>query len=210
CSVSDKGGNPISINGYVKDDKDSIAAIFNTSSDGLGKFILFPGTKNRKYIAFIQWNSKVLSFPLPRIVMTSYQLALVQADTQQLKFRIGLGDSVYNNKTISYLIGESHGRIYYAATGSGMYEASIPRKDLPRGLVSFYLYNELKQQVSARKIFNNYKELHVDFLTNKKKYTSRERVRLSLTIKNREEKPTQAMLSIAVTDNRYIQWPLSQ
>ncbi|CAN5227972.1 hypothetical protein BH11BAC6_BH11BAC6_01930 [soil metagenome] len=55
---------PISVQGYLKDSRDSIIANFTTNQNGLGKFTFEP-SGYRKYTVFLNWQGKNLSYPLP-------------------------------------------------------------------------------------------------------------------------------------------------
>ena len=206
-SAQDAQGNLISTAGIVKDDRDSVVAVFN-SSTGLGKFIIFPPSRNRKYTAYVTGNNSApQAYPLQKLNAMAYQLAVTEQNNEQIKFRVALGDSVYNKKTPSYLLAVAAGTVCFASMGQGMYEINIPKKDLPAGVVTFHLFNEQKQQVSERKVFNERKELIVDIIPNKNNYLPRDLVKMVISIKDIEGKPIAAVLSAAVTDNRYIQWP---
>ena len=51
--VTDQNNNPLEVEGYVKDNRDSLTAKFKTSLPGLGKFSLFPWN-SRQYTVFIK------------------------------------------------------------------------------------------------------------------------------------------------------------
>lgn len=205
-SAYDSQGNPISISGTLKDDRDTVVAVFN-SSTGLGKFIFFPASRNRKYTAYVTGdNSTLPTYPLQRLSAMAYQLAITEQNSEHIKFRVALGDSVYNKKTPTYLLGVTGSRVCFASMGQGMYEVTIPKKDIPGGVVTFHLFNEQKQQVSERNVFIEKKEVIVDISTNKNNYVPRDLVKMAISVKDTEGTPIAAVLSVAVTDNRYIKW----
>src|SRR5688572_765742 len=106
-TAMDKFGNPVYVSGMLKD-RDSI--ITNFSGTGIGKFSFQPYSKDRIYKVYIKRNNAPeLVYTLPVINIDSYQLSLQEKNSDQLVFRVALGDSAYKNKEKSYLLGIAGG-----------------------------------------------------------------------------------------------------
>lgn len=203
CSVvftaADKNGNPVQISGTVKDNKGSEVTGFTGS--GIGKFVFQPYSKDRTYKVFVKTNNATeLVYDLPAIRADAFQLALQQRTAEELLFRVVLGDSVYNKKAASYLLGVAAGKICFAAAGSGMYMVNVPVSELPHGPVDFYLFDREKKMVSRRMVFNDANNTVINITTDRLDYLPRQKAKVNISITDNEGKPVKAALCVAVTD----------
>jgi hypothetical protein len=203
----DAKGNPLKISGMIRDERNAPVTSFHTSADGMGKFEIFP-SKNRTYTANVKLpdNSEV-NIPLPLRDENAWQLSLLQQDQNSMRFRIGQGDSLYEKRPVSYLLGVSRGRVCFAAVGTGMYEINVPTKDFSTGIASFYLFNNQKENVSKRHVFVERKNVNLEVNTGKTIFAAREQVKLDIAATDLNAMPLRAVFSVAVTDDKYVKWP---
>lgn len=199
-TATDKFGNPVNVDGVVKD-RDSV--ITNFSGTGIGKFSFQPYSKDRIYKVYIKGNNATeLVYTLPAINTGSYQLSLQEKNSDHLVFRVALGDSVYKNKEKSYLLGLAGGKICFASAGDGMYMVNIPLTNFPNGIADFYLYNGKQEMVSKRTVFIERNFPQVNISTDRQDYFSRQKANVNVIVTDHEGKPVKAVLSVAVTDSR--------
>jgi len=207
-TAMDKYGNPVNVNGTVKDNRDSL--ITNFSGTGIGKFSFQPYSKDRTYKVYIKRNNAPeLVYNLPAITTGSYQLSLQERNADQLVFRVALGDSAYKNKEMSYLLGIAGGKICFASAGTGMYMVNIPLNNFPPGIADFYLYNGKQEMMSKRSVFIERNFPQVSISADRQDYFSRQKVNLNITIVDNEGKPVKAVLSASVTDNKLSGEPIN-
>jgi TonB-dependent Receptor Plug Domain len=203
----DAKGNPMKITGTVRDDRKTAVTGFQTSPDGLGKLEFFP-SKNRTYTAYARLpDNSEKTYPLPSIDNYAWQLSLLKQEQNSLRLRIGQGDSLYEKKAVSYLLGISRGKLCFAAVGTGMYEINVSLKNFPQGIASFYLFDTQKRNVSKRHVFVEKKDVNLVVSTGKSNFAVREQVKLDIGVTDPEGNPLRAMLSIAVTNDKYVKWP---
>lgn len=200
-TATDTYGMPLQVSGYVKDNFGNEMVKF--AGNGIGKFVFEPYSKDRRYNVHIKTNNSAEQvFTFPAIKTGAFQLSLQKQTTEELVFRIALGDSVYNTKAASYLLGIADGKICFASEGKAMYMVNIPVKTLPHGVVEFYLYDGNLELRSRRTVFNEQYNSVVDITSDRQEYTSRQKAKLNINITDKEGKPVKAVFSVSLTDKR--------
>ncbi len=196
-------GEPLEVSGWVTDTRDSISTNFKTTIPGLGKFS-FDAWNPRKYFAHIKWkNNRVITYPLPLIDQFASQLSLTEQNSQTIKIRVSLGDSLYNKNKKTYLLGVSRDSLCFAASGTNMYDVQIPKSSFPKGRATLFLFNEEKEIVSQRSIYIDTGFTNVVVETDKSVYGPREKVKLNLNSSAFDGHPLGALFTVSVTDDRF-------
>ena len=200
--VADQNGNPLVVNGLVKDGRDTIVARFSTNKAGLSQFNFYPKWFSR-YKVFIQNNDRYDSIAvLPRINLYATQLSVVKQNDQIIKVRVMLEDSIYSPDYKTYLMGISKDSLCFAGVGMGMYELNISVANFPGGVASLLLFNTQKQLVSERNIYIDKKDVVVNISTGSQTYLARENVRLNIDVADAAGRPLPATLAVSVVDSR--------
>lgn len=200
-TATDKYGMPLQVSGYVKDNFGNEMVKF--AGNGIGKFVFEPYSKDRRYNVYIKTNNSAEQvFSLPAIKTGAFQLSLQKQTAEELVFRIALGDSVYNKKAASYLLGIAEGKICFASEGKAMYMVNIPVNTLPHGVVEFYLYDGNLELRSRRTVFNEQYNSVVNITSDRQEYTSRQKAKLNISITDKGGKPVKAVFSVSLTDKR--------
>jgi hypothetical protein len=198
-TAADKEGKPVDISGTVKYNFNNEVAKF--SGNGLGKIVFEPYSKDRTYkVNFKTNNSAEQTYLLPAIRTGAFQLSLQKHTKDEFVFRVALGDSAYNKKASSYLLGMANGKVCFASSGSIMYMVNVPVSSLPHGIIDFYLFDQNKELKSKRTVFNDNYNSAVNITTDKPEYGSRQKTKLNFTITDYEGKPVKAVFSVSVTD----------
>ena len=197
-TAADKNGMPLQASGFVKDNFGNEMVKF--TGNGIGKFSFEPYSKDRIYKVYIKTsNSTEQVYSLPAIKTGAFQLALQKQTPEELVFRVALGDSAYNEKASSYLLGVAGGKICFASEGKAMYMVNIPVNTLPHGLVDFYLYDAKQELKSRRTVFNEHYNTVVNIVSDKQEYPSRQRAKLTINVTDSESKPVKAVFSVSIT-----------
>lgn len=204
--VTDQNNNPLDVDGYIKDNRDSVAARFKTTLPGIGRFLLFPW-KTRQYTAYIKTrNDQVFSFPLPSTDDNAACLSIVGENDNSLKVLVSLGDFLYDRKTTTYILGVSRDSLCFAGVGQQMYETDIPKKNFPQGEATLLLFGENKQLLSERKIYIDDNSIKVDAKMDKENYEARDNVTLDISVNDAENHPALALLTMSVTDDSNVKY----
>jgi len=200
--VHDHNGNPLMVQGVVKDNRDTVVAKFITNNSGLAKFIFSP-TWFGKYKIFIQDNDKYDSAAvLPSVNRYAAQIAVEEQNEQSVKIRVMLEDSIYTDDYTTYILGISKDSLCFAGIGRGMYELNIPLSNYPGGIAKLILFNAEKQVISERDIYINKRPVNVNVTPDKTNYSVRENVKLDISVTDANGTPSLAALSVAVVDSR--------
>ena len=200
-TAADKNGMPVQVSGYVKDNFGNEVVKFN--GNGIGKFSFEPYSKDRTYKVYIKTNNTAEQvYSLPAIKTGAFQLSLQKQTPEELVFRVALGDSAYNKKASSYLLGVAGGKICFASEGKAMYMVNIPVNTLPHGMIDFYLYDANKELKSKRTVFNEQYNAAVNITADKQEYGSRQKAKLDINITDNAGKPVKAVFSVAITDKK--------
>ena len=209
CTIAfrayDKNGNPASIFGYVTDNRDSVTTRFQTSYSGLGKFN-FEVWSNRKYTVHIKDpDNKQITYPLPSLLQSVAQLAVTSQDNDVVNIRVALGDSLNNKNFSTYLLGVSKDSLCFAATGRGMYEVSIAKKDFPAGKATLLLFNDKRQIISERNIYIN-RDNHVTVAIKpiKSNDQSPGKLNFAVAVTDADNRPEPALLTMSVTNDSMV------
>ena len=200
-TATDKNGIPLQVSGYVKDNFGNEMVKF--AGNGIGKIVFEPYSKDRRYNVHIKTdNSAEQVFSLPAIRTGAFQLSLQKQTPEELVFRIALGDSAYNKKASSYLLGIADGKICFASEGKAMYMVNIPVNTLPHGIIDFYLYDANNELRSRRTVFNEGYNSVINITSDRQEYASRQKAKLNVNVTDKEGKPVKAVFSVSITDKK--------
>ncbi len=177
-------GFGIDVNGEIVDDRGKHIATINTENLGMGRFSFVP-EPNRKYLANVKSsNSGVLTEKLPIAKQTGYVLAVKNiADSISVRIKVsadGLGKDVI-------LIASQDGLIRYASKKhltSSDNQLSIDQSIFYTGVVQFTLFNAEAVPVAERLTFCNHDDMLSITTDIKNEYKKREKVALSIDLKD--------------------------
>ncbi len=189
---------PFSIDGYVKDNHDSVVTRFTTNVNGLAKFS-FESSGYRTYKAVINWNGKEIIYPLPKFNFFAGQLSIAK-QTGGCKITVLLGDSVYSNNFTTYVIGVSKDSLIFAGIGKGQYEVNVDNQKLPDGIAAFYLFDKNFNLLSERSVYVHDNNLQVKAVTDKSVYKLRDKVMLDISITDAQQHAIPSLITISVVD----------
>jgi TonB-dependent SusC/RagA subfamily outer membrane receptor len=194
-------GEPLHVEGIIKDNRDTNVAKFTTNTNGLAKFEFEP-SGYRKYRAVINWNGKETSYFLPPFNYHAGQISVVH-QPGAYKLRILLGDSIFTKETPTYIVGISKDSLVFAGIGKGLCEVSVEESKLPPGITTFYLFSADFKPLSERSVYVNSNNLHVNVATDKSNYNKREKINLSLSITDAAQHAIPSLLAVSVSDSLF-------
>lgn len=199
--VTNDKGEPLHLDGIIKDNRDTIVAHFSTDRNGLAKFEFEP-SGYRKYKAVVSFNGKETSYFLPAFDFRAGQIS-VSHQPGSYKLRILLGDSIFTKETSTYIIGISKDSLVFAAIGKGLYEVSVEESKLPQGITTYYLFSKDFKLLSERSVYVNNGNLHVSVTTDKSNYAKREKIALNLSVTDAMQHAVPSLLSVSISDSLF-------
>ncbi len=198
CNAVDENGNPVRATGIVTNAIDTNRIYFNTNDLGFAAFSI-PAVHNRKYTVTLSYSGKTWSEILLPSPAAGWQLSLTERKKDRIKVRISLSDSLYKVSPLSYIVAVAAGKVRFAASGKGMYEAEIPLAEFPQGLASIGLYNERGELVSSRPFFLDQQQLTIELKPNMAAFAAHDPVNLGISFMNAAGKPVRSRFSVSVS-----------
>ncbi|HRI19786.1 MAG TPA: hypothetical protein PLA68_02480, partial [Panacibacter sp.] len=194
-------GQPVIIDGYIKDNRDTAIAKFTTNGNGFGKFDFEP-SGYRKYKAIVNWHGKEVSYPLPAFDYYKGQLSVTK-QPGSYKLRILLGDSIYSQAAVTYVLAVSKDSLFYAVIGRGQYEAVLDQKAIPDGIATFYLFDKRFNLLSERSIYVRENNVQVKLSADKKSYLKRDKIVLNLSVADAKSQAIPSLVALSVGDANF-------
>ena len=193
-------GEPVS--GYLTDNANIRITEFKSEHQGMGLFRFRP-YEGQAYKAIVKFDDGYeKSFDLPRIQPKGCVLSIDNSDPENLMISITATVSLVNEEVT--LIAQGNNRIHYVSksklTGTRL-STSIPKKRFPEGILQLTLFSAQNEPLAERLIFINHQEqLKIDVSTSAQDFAKREKVRLSLQVTDKDDKPVLGSFSVSVID----------
>ena len=176
---------------------------FSSLHQGMGSFYFTP-QKNQQYYATITKPAGISqTFVLPECLPRGYALNLQSVSANALQLR------VLSTETEELaLVAQVRGKMVYATALPvlpGSTTLAIPTADFPVGVTQLTLFDSKGIARAERLCFvNAHKQLNIKVVADKEKYLPREKVKLSITVKDDKGLPMPANLSMAVVNDQWL------
>ena len=201
--VDQKTNTGIKVDGQILDSAGKTVAYMKTAKFGLGVFNLTP-TAEENYKAELEFNGKNYSFPLPKVQTNGYVMQVNNRDVDSVTIKIstnldtGLGDL--------YLVGQMRGSLFYAGkinSDEQVAKTYISKDSLPDGIAQLTIFSGSGEPLCERLIYieRPENEIKLRSSTDKKIYSTREKVNLNLAVRNFKNFDVEADLSVTVTNS---------
>lgn len=176
---------------------------FASFYDGMGKFSFTPQPgKNYEAVITSPFQLKQ-AIALPAAINSGYSLS-VQPEKESIKVNMYVPE-----KTKCEVLIRNNDKVYTSIpvnAKKGINDISIPTSRLPVGLYAVSLVADNKIY-AERLIFINYQDgLKIEIETDKKEYLPREKVLVSVTTKDKNDKPIASSLSVSVADEKILSY----
>ena len=154
------GGNglPVVVSGSVFDSKNQEAAQFSSVHDGMGVFELTPAL-NEKYVAAISFGDGTKkTFALPAIKNEGVILEVAINNPTKLFIRVERGELNKNSYNDLIIAAQLKNEIVYLNKlniDEGFDAVSIPKKNLPPGIMHIVLLDKTGRSLAERLVFPN-------------------------------------------------------
>jgi hypothetical protein len=201
--VKNAEGQPLETSGILYKNQQIIDTI-QTSSYGLGKFILTPQIGNHYYVKVLNRNGNDTLYSLPAIFPRMPMISITKAVVNDtLQFTIKNAGSAGK---LFFLIHDyrdiSLASVFNAKESN--YSVKIPLTEVPKGVNTLTLLDSAAKPLAERLFFAHYNSRTlIDVHTNSSNYLKRERVELSLKLHAPDGKTLQGIASLAcIQDSR--------
>lgn len=199
----DEFGDPVEVYGEIIDAKNQVVANFSSYHQGMGAFEWTPKAGEAYQARLITPAKNKQVFKLPVATQEGQTLRVVEQTATDLKVEV-----LSNSTTEMYLALQSRQELYYTKTlevKAGANQLTIPTTDCPIGIAQLTLFDKNKVAVAERLFFANQdQQLDIQIQTDKEKYLPREKVALTMTVKDHKGEPVEGAFSMAVVDDKQL------
>ncbi|UKJ07893.1 TonB-dependent receptor plug domain-containing protein [Solitalea lacus] len=204
----DAHGIGVEVDGYIADQDNNRVTDFKSKHLGLGKIAMIP-EPGKKYTAYFKNRSgaeqRVI---LPAAISDGVVLNLRNQTADRIQGMIMASKAFQATKKEVVLVGQAYGTVYYTANErleDKAYQISIPKDRFPTGIAQITIFTLDGIPLAERLLFINKNDgLNVQLSTDKQVYDPREKVDMTVTVKDIFGNPVEGDFSIAVTDDHSV------
>lgn len=194
---------PADVEGVVMTAKGSQVETFSSFHMGMGAFELKPQAGEKYYVKITKPEGIKETFELPEPLTRGYVLNTDPSKTGEMMLTVNTTE----NEELS-LVAQVRGKIYYATAFNavaGQNKIAIPTVKFPIGVSQVTLFDSKGIARAERLVFvNKHKQLSISVTTDKEKYLPREKVKMTVTVKDDRGLPMPANLSMSVTNDQLL------
>lgn len=194
-------GFPMDVAGFIEDEKGNKVADFKSIHDGMGNVIL-KTDENQKYFAVLTSpfkSDEKIALPLAK---KSAFVINAQKELENVSLKIYAPIAI-EAKVLLRNTSKIHKSVHLNLK-QGWNVLDIKTKDFPVGIQSFSLLVE-NRIVAERLVFLNYQNgLKIEIKTDKEMYLPREKVKVSILTKDKNNVPITSNLSVSVVDSKLL------
>ncbi|MBL7922114.1 MAG: hypothetical protein JNJ40_17500 [Bacteroidia bacterium] len=196
-------GKPADIEGIVLDEKGATVTAFSSFHQGMGVFKLNPLASEKYTIKITKPEGINQIFKLPEALKRGYAFNVDNSKEGELTLNI-------NSTEIEELslIAQVRGKSFYSTVinaKKGANKITFPTANFPIGVSQITLFDSHSIPRAERLVFvNKDKHLNISIETDKEKYLPREKVKMTLFVKDERGLPMPANLSMAVVNDQLL------
>ncbi|MBX7243427.1 MAG: hypothetical protein K1X92_16935 [Bacteroidia bacterium] len=202
-SAKDEFGKPADVQGYITNKKGEVVARFESYHKGMGAFSFTPQPSESYTAHLTQPQDITQEYTLPEALPRGYGLHIQKTENEQIIVTVHSTE----NEALS-IVATVHGQQYFAHSfqaGKGTNNLTIPTQSMPVGITQLTLFDSKGIPRSERLAFvNKHKKLQITLSTDKEKYLPREKVNVTVTVKDERGMPMPANLSLSVVNDQLL------
>ncbi|MBL0328806.1 MAG: hypothetical protein IPP64_05155 [Bacteroidetes bacterium] len=191
------------IEGIVINEKGTEVASLTSFHMGMGSFKFTPQPNEKYSVKITKPEGISETFALPKPMERGYVMNVDNSKPGELTVNVNTSET----ETLS-LIAQVRGKIYYSTeivTKKGSNKIVFPTSNFPIGVSQITLFDSKDVPRAERLAFvNKDKQLTIAVETDKEKYLPREKVKMTVTVKDERGIPMPANLSMSVVNDQLI------
>lgn len=196
-------GKPADVEGVVLTEKGSKVASFSSFHQGMGAFKFNPQSGETYHVKITKPEGISETFKLPSVLERGYVL---NVDNSKIG-EVGVNINTTETEKLA-VVAQVRGKLYYstlidAKPGSNKFVFSTD--EFPIGVSQITLFDSKGIARAERLAFvNKHKQLTISVDTDKDKYLPREKVKMTLTVKDERGLPMPANLSMSIVNDQLL------
>ncbi|MDQ3112264.1 MAG: MG2 domain-containing protein [Bacteroidota bacterium] len=196
-------GKPADIEGVVLTEKGSQVSSFSSYHMGMGAFTFNPQPNEKYHVKITKPEGIKASYPLPEALPNGFAMNI----DNRKKGEIGVTINSTETEEVT-LLAQVRGKIYYSTiinATKGKNKIIFPTSAFPVGVTQITLFDSKGTPRAERLAFvNKDKQLNISVTTTKEKYLPREKVTMTINVKDDRGMPMPANLSMAVVNDQLL------
>jgi uncharacterized protein YfaS (alpha-2-macroglobulin family) len=196
-------GKPADVEGIVLNSKGTQVSSFSSYHDGMGAFSFTPLASEKYTVKITKPEGISEVYKMPEALVRGYVLNTDNSKPGEIKTIIRTTET----EQLS-LIAQVRGQIYYSTAidaKKGVNELVFSTETFPAGVVQITLFDAKGIERAERLAFaNSSKQLQVSIETDKNNYLPREKVKMTVSVKDEKGMPAPANLSLAVVNDQFL------
>jgi len=196
-------GKPADVEGCVMNDKGKKLASFSSFHQGMGAFKLVPQQGEKYTVKLTKPANIEQSYKVPEPLLRGYVMNADNAKQGEVGVRITTTEA--GSLT---LVAQVRGTLYYSTVINpvkGVNTFTFSTSEFPIGVAQLTLFDPQNIARAERLIFvNKHKQMHISVEAEKEKYLPREKVKLTIAVKDERGLPMPANLSMAVVNDQLL------
>ncbi len=196
-------GKPADIEGIVLTEKGSQVSSLASFHQGMGAFSFNPQPNEKYHVKITKPEGITETYPIPEALQHGYVMNIDNSNPGE----VGVNIASTEVEELS-LVAQVRGKIYYSTVINarpGSSKIIFPTSNFPIGVAQITLFDSKGIARSERLAFvNKEKQLDITIETDKDKYLPREKVKMTLTVKDEHGMPMPANLSLAVVNDQLL------
>ena len=196
-------GKPADIEGVVLTEKGSRVASFSSFHQGMGAFKINPQPNEKYHVKITKPEGIQETFLLPESLERGYNMSVDNSKEGEVSVNINSTE-----KEALAVVAQVRGKVYYSTlidAKPGTTKFVFPTSDFPTGVAQITLFDSEGIARAERLAFvNKNRQLNISVETEKEKYLPREKVKMTLNVKDERGMPIPANLSMAVVNDQFL------
>src|SRR6218665_374383 len=193
---------PADIEGIVVDGKGKKITSLSSFHMGMGAFTIVPEPNEKYSVQITKPENIAETFALPEALPRGYVMN-VDATKNEVALNIGTTEE----EELS-LVAQVRNKVYYTTViqaKKGVNKITFPTTNFPIGVSQITLFDSKSIERAERLAFvNKDKQLSISVETEKEKYLPREKVRMTISVKDERGMPMPATVSVAVVSDQFL------
>jgi TonB-dependent SusC/RagA subfamily outer membrane receptor len=191
------------ISGVIVDNDGAVLTDFKTSYLGMGMLVLSP-EKGKSYTAKVKFaDGSEKNYPLPAFKPEGYVLSVNNVDTSKVQVKVYVSSGLLNNDELKLLV--QHGGniefVYKTKAKTQVAAFTIPKKDLPSGIIQLTLFSGQNTPLCERLLFIKNPADRLETMITGPSAIYNKRAALNLDLNSLDNgKATQGDYSVSVTN----------
>lgn len=196
-------GKPADVEGVVLTEKGSKVATFSSFHQGMGSFKLNPQPGEKYHVKITKPQGIQETFTLPETLSRGYVMTVDNSQSGEINLNIATTET----EELA-VVAQVRGKLYYSTLVNavpGANRIKFSTEKFPIGVSQITLFDSKGIARAERLAFvNREKQMTISVETDKEKYLPREKVKMTLLVKDERGLPMPANLSMAVVNDQLL------